>query len=100
MSMSENTNNKYYDDFTRTIEEAKKTAPWIKDDMEFNELWVEALGSIVKRRKQLGLSQRDIAQMIDKPQSTIARIEACKTIPNTQTLFKLVNALGLSIIIK
>ncbi len=90
----------YIDDFTRTIEEAKKNAPWLKDDIEFNEKWIDMLGLIIEKRKELGLSQRDIAEMIDKPQSTIARIEASKTIPNLQTLFKITNALGMSIIIK
>lgn len=98
--MSKTMNKVYEDDFTAQIETAKIKYPWVKDDLEFNEKWISLLGEIISKRRQLGLSQRDIAQMIDKPQSTIARIEACKTIPNTQTLFKLVNALGLSIIIK
>lgn len=99
--MSEEINkNEYIDDFTRTMEEAKKSAPWLKDDIEFNEKWILVLASIINKRKELGLSQRDIAEMIDKPQSTIARIEASKTIPNLQTLFKITNALGMSIIVK
>ena len=98
--MSKKINNAYNDDFTKQLEKAKIDFPWIKEDIEFNQQWIKMLGEIVNKRKQLGLSQRDIASMIDKPQSTIARIEACKTIPSTQTLFKLVNALGLSIIIK
>ena len=98
--LNEMRKSEYIDDFTRTIEEAKKNAPWLKDDIEFNEKWIYMLGLIIEKRKELGLSQRDIAEMIDKPQSTIARIEASKTIPNLQTLFKITNVLGMSIIIK
>jgi ribosome-binding protein aMBF1 (putative translation factor) len=98
--MSTETKKEYFDDWSRTIEESKTAAPWLKDDIEFNEMWVDTLGEIIKKRKELGLSQRDIAEMIDKPQSTIARIEASKTIPNLQTLYKLTNALGMSIIIR
>ena len=89
-----------YGEWNSLMEEFKKEAPWLKDDIEFNEMWVDTLGEIIKKRKELGLSQRDIAEMIDKPQSTIARIEASKTIPNLQTLYKLTNALGMSIIIR
>ena len=89
-----------YGAWNSLMEEFKKDSPWLKDDIEFNEKWIDMLGLIVEKRKELGLSQRDIAEMIDKPQSTIARIEASKTIPNLQTLFKITNALGMSIIIK
>lgn len=98
--MLKRTNKTYDDDWSKTIDQIKSNSPWLKDDIEFNEKWILVLSELITKRKQLGLSQRDIASMIDKPQSTIARIEACKTIPSTQTLFKLVNALGLSIIIK
>ncbi|MBQ3295836.1 MAG: helix-turn-helix transcriptional regulator [Erysipelotrichaceae bacterium] len=89
-----------YGAWNSLMEEFKKDSPWLKDDIEFNEKWIDMLGLIIEKRKELGLSQRDIAEMIDKPQSTIARIEASKTIPNLQTLFKITNALGMSIIIK
>ena len=83
-----------------SMDQFKKESPWLKDDIEFNEKWVDLLALIIDKRRELGLSQREIAEMIDKPQSTIARIEASKTIPNLQTLFKITNALGMSIIIK
>ena len=89
-----------YGDWDTLMEKFKEESPWLKDDIEFNRKWIEMLGMIINRRRELGLSQRDIAEMIDKPQSTIARIEASKTIPNLQTLFKITNALGMSIIVK
>ena len=98
--MLDKNNKTYNDDFTKQLEYAKINYPWTKEDIAFDEQWIFMLGELIDKRKELGLSQRDIARMINKPQSTIARIEACKTVPNTETLFKLVNALGLTIVIK
>lgn len=99
--MSEETNNMmHFNDWTSLEEYTKEHYPQLKEDIEFNEMWIQTLGPIIQKRKQLGLSQRDIARMIGMPQSTIARIESCKTIPNAETLYKLVNALGMTIIVK
>lgn len=55
--------------------------------------------TMTNRRKELGLSQRDLASKCGVPQSSIARIESYKTIPNLSTLLNIYNHLGLSLTI-
>ena len=55
--------------------------------------------TMTNRRKELGLSQRDLASKCGVPQSSIARIESYKTIPNPSTLLNIYNHLGLSLTI-
>ncbi|HEX7171483.1 MAG TPA: helix-turn-helix transcriptional regulator [Candidatus Limnocylindria bacterium] len=45
-------------------------------------------------RKRAGMTQHDLAQKLRTPQSSIARIEAGKTIPRTATLIALLEATG------
>ena len=55
------------------------------------------ISAMIDRMKKFGLSQRDLAKMCGIPQSSIGRIESCKTIPNISTLIKIFNHLGLSL---
>lgn len=52
---------------------------------------------MVKQRNALGLTQRDLAAMCGLPQSSVARIESCKTMPNLKTLLNIFKHLGLSL---
>lgn len=52
---------------------------------------------IIKRRIDLGLSQRDLAVKTGIKQPMIARIETLKTIPRLDTLILIVNELGLEL---
>ena len=58
------------------------------------------ISAIIDRRKKLGLSQRDLAKMCNVPQSSIGRIESCKTTPNISTLINIFKHLGLSFTIR
>lgn len=62
---------------------------------------IESLSSIISdiisKRNALGISQRELASMCNMPQSSIARIEACKTVPKLDTLLKLMKPLGLNL---
>ena len=62
---------------------------------------VEALSQIVKamveQRNALGLSQRELAALCGIPQSSVARIESFKTVPNLDTLLKIFQQLGLKL---
>lgn len=51
--------------------------------------------TLITKRNELGLSQRDLAQICDIPQSSVARIESLKTTPRLDTLLKLSQALHL-----
>ena len=66
------------------------------DDIEEAEQLAYIISAIIDRRKKLGLSQRDLASKCGVPQSSIGRIESCKTIPNISTLLNIFKHLGLS----
>lgn len=52
---------------------------------------------LIERRKKLGLTQKELANVSNLTQSVIARIERKKVIPQLDTLIKVVVALGCSI---
>ena len=65
---------------------------------------VEIISSIVsamvEQRTSLGLSQRELAAMCGIPQSSVARIESCKTTPNLGTLLNIFQHLGLQLTVR
>ena len=69
------------------------------NDIEEVEQMACIISTMKNRRKELGLSQRDLASKCGVPQSSIARIESYKTIPNLSTLLNIYNHLGLSLAI-
>ncbi|MBW5470429.1 helix-turn-helix domain-containing protein [Brevibacillus formosus] len=64
-----------------------------------NDLFAKIIGSLVMRRKQLKLTQVDLAKKIGITQSTLARIEVGDSIPKLDTFYKLVMALELNIVL-
>lgn len=52
---------------------------------------------LIERRKKLGLTQKELANVSNLTQSVIARMERKKVIPQLDTLIKVVVALGCSI---
>lgn len=66
-------------------------------DMEQIEELSSIVSSIIKRRNELGISQRALAEQCGIPQSSVARIETFKTMPKLDTLLKLMRPLGLKI---
>lgn len=58
------------------------------------------ISAIIDQRHNLGLSQRDLAEMCGLPHSSIAGIESGKSIPNLNTLLKIFNKLGLTFLIQ
>jgi DNA-binding XRE family transcriptional regulator len=54
---------------------------------------------IKTRRKQLNMSQQELADRIGVPKSTIGRIESGLTSPRVETLFKISQALNTPFII-
>lgn len=57
----------------------------------------DIVGTIVSRRNELGISQRELAHKTGLSQSTIARIESFKITPNIDTLLILLHNLGLKL---
>ena len=57
------------------------------------------IGQIKSRRMEIGLTQNDLAELIEVPKSTIGRIEAGLTSPRTDTLMKISRAVNIPLII-
>lgn len=77
-------------------EQVKQIDPVAKEILEEAEAESSIISAIINRRAELGLSQRDLANLCDIPQSSIARIESNKTTPRLDTLLKLFRQLGLT----
>ena len=53
----------------------------------------------IREAEAMGLSQRELAARCGIPQSSVARIESFKTMPNLDTLLKIFQQLGLKLTI-
>lgn len=78
-------------------EHVKAVDPVIAKGMEETEEIAVIVTAMVEQRNALGLSQRDLAAMCGIPQSSVARIESCKTTPNLGTLLNIFQHLGLTL---
>ena len=65
-------------------------------NMEEIEEVTDIVSSIIRRRQELGISQRALAERCGIPPS-VARIETLKTTPKLDTLIKLMQALDLKL---
>ena len=77
-------------------EHVKAVDSVIAKDMEETEEIAAIVTAMVEQRNALGLSQRDLAAMCGIPQSSVARIESCKTTPNLGTLLNIFRHLVLT----
>jgi transcriptional regulator with XRE-family HTH domain len=55
--------------------------------------FAQIAGQVAERRKELGLSQAQLAELCDTTQSAIARLEGGGRPPRIDTLLRLANAL-------
>ena len=78
-------------------EHVKAVDPMIAKDIEETEEIAAIVSAMVSQRNALGLSQRDLAALCGIPQSSVARIESCKTTPNLGTLLNIFQHLGLTL---
>lgn len=85
---------KTWDDYKEHIE--KVDSETAKELKEVEEIAV-IVTAMVEQRTALGLSQRELAAMCGIPQSSVARIESCKTTPNLKTLLNIFQHLGLTL---
>lgn len=85
----------------RTWEDYKKEAksfdPNIKQDIEEIEVLASIVSTIIERRNELGISQRELADICGLPHSSVARIESCTVKPKVETLIKIMKPLGLTL---
>ncbi len=76
-------------------EHVKSTDPEIAKDINEVEGISAIVSAMIAQRNSMGLSQRELAAMCGIPQSSVARIESCKTTPNLGTLLNIFQHLGL-----
>ena len=84
-------------DWKEYKERVRKSYPEIGKDLDEVEEISAIVGAMIAQRRNLELSQRDLAELCGIPHSSVARIESGKTIPNLTTLLKLFDKLGLRI---
>ena len=71
--------------------------PEMAKDIREAEAMSAIVNAMVEQRNALGLSQRELAALCGIPQSSVARIESFKTVPNLDTLLKIFQQLGLKL---
>lgn len=85
----------------RTWEDFKKNAKneslATKQDIEEMETLALIVSAIIERRRELGYSQRELADICGIPHSSVARIESCSVRPNVETIIKIMKPLGLTL---
>ncbi len=71
-----------------------------KDDPEFEKAWTESrmeydiIGQIIKLRKQQELSQKELAEKIQKSQQAVSRVENKEVSPSLKLICSIVDSLG------
>ncbi len=83
---------KTWNDYTDHV---KTVDPVAGKDLEDIEEQAAIISAVIKKRTELGMSQRDLAAICGIPQSSVARIEAHTTTPKLDTLIKIMRPLGL-----
>jgi len=76
----------------------RKTNPEIGKDFDEIEAVSQIVGTMIERRHDLKLSQRELADLCGLPHSSVARIESGRTTPNLSTLVKIFRQLGLYLV--
>ena len=82
-----------WDDYKKRVREK---SPEIGKDMDEIEALSQIVGTMIERRHELELSQRDLAELCGIPHSSVARIESGRSTPNLNTLLKIFDQLGLT----
>ncbi|MDR1018266.1 MAG: helix-turn-helix transcriptional regulator [Lachnospiraceae bacterium] len=76
------------------MERYKKEDPSFEDFYNEESAKLDLQISLMKAREEKGLSQRDLAKKMKKPQSTVVRIENGQTDPKLSTILSIARALG------
>ena len=79
--------------------DVKRNDPVARKMLEEAETKSSIITAMISRRNELGLSQRELADMCGIPQSSVARIESNKTMPKLDTVIKIFTQLGLGLAI-
>ena len=85
---------KTWDDYKNHV---NAVDPEMAKDLKGTEEIAAIVSAMIEQRNALGLTQRDLAAMCGIPQSSVARIESCKSTPNLGTLLNIFQHLGLTL---
>ena len=80
--------------------DTKKLNNIVKGDIEEMEILAHIISAIIERRNEMGISQRELANICGLPHSSVARIESCAVKPKVETLIKIMKPLGLTLVAK
>ena len=89
--MSVEINGEQFRTFSDYMNDEAKVLPAEKNRIEFE---AELIGKLIEAREEKGLSQRGLAELSGIKQPQIARLESMKSIPQLDTLFKVLTPLG------
>lgn len=89
--MSININDETYTTLTDLMNDSSVVSPEIKAEVEFE---TALIGKIIEAREEMGLSQRELANLSGIKQPAIARLERGATVPKVDTLIRLLVPLG------
>ena len=84
-----------WEDFKKNVKNIDST---IKENIEEMEALANIISEIIKKRNELGISQRELAEICGLPHSSVARIESCTVKPKVDTLLKIMRPLGLTLV--
>lgn len=84
------------EDLQRAMKEDPNMISYVQ---EFNEEY-ELIQSLIKARKESGLTQKDVAKRSGLTQQMISRIEKIDNSPTLNNLLKYINAIGVMINLK
>jgi len=79
------------------VDHVKSTDPDAYQLLDEAKAEAAIISAMIEQRNALGLSQRELASMCEIPQSSVARIESCKTTPKLDTILKIFKQLGLAL---
>lgn len=74
-----------------------KLENYVKNEKEYMRVEYELICKLIKLRNEKGLSQRQLAELADIDQPSIARIESGRHTPSFKMLIKLLDVLGYKI---
>ncbi|MBR5337488.1 MAG: helix-turn-helix transcriptional regulator [Lachnospiraceae bacterium] len=83
-----------WEEYKTDVKNKDKTTETIIEEAEVKSAIITAM---ISRRNDLGMSQRDLAELCGIPQSSVARIESNRSVPKLDTLIKILAQLGLGL---
>ena len=94
--MSMNINGTNYTTFEDLWDQSDSLTDAEKEEIK---LKISLIGKLIEAREKKGLSQAKLAELAGVKQPAIARLETMKTMPQINTLFKLLKPLGYTLAI-